>query len=445
MKKLFAILLALTVLVALVSCNGNQGNNQGNNNNNDVPVMTYDEYMAADVDAPVCVEVYVQATQSWWFDNDDGYGKITVYAADADGAYFIYEMKCDEADAEKLTEGTKIKVKGYKAVWSGEIEIMDPTFEFVEGADKFVAEAKDLTDKLGTDELVDYQNQLATFKGMTVKSISYKNDQVGNDIYITLTKGEAEYSFCVESYLTGLDTFVYQTAMTLAAGDVIDVTGFVYWYENVNTHITGIDFVSQHTMTYAEYDAAPVGCRVTVEAFVQDHQSWWEDKITVYAADADGAYFIYELACPEAQKNEIVPGAKIKVTGYKAEWSGEVEIVDATYQLVEAEPFIAEAKDLTDKLGTDELIDYQNQLAIFKDMTVKEIAYKNGEVGNDIYVKLTKGEAEYSFCVESYLTGADTEVYQAVSALTAGQVIDIEGFLYWYEGPNTHITAITVK
>lgn len=452
MKKLFAILLALTVLAALVSCGGNQGNNQVNNNDNQTSVMSYNEYVAAAVDAPVCVEAYVQATQSWWYDNDAGYGKITVYAADADGAYFIYEMQCDEADAAKLTKGAKIKVNGYKAEWSGEIEIIDATFEFVEGATPFVAEAKDLTDKLATDELIDFQNQLATFKDMSVKSVSYKNGEVGNDIYVTLTKDGAEYSFCVESYLTGLDTFVYKTAMTLREGDIIDITGFVYWYEGVNTHITGIDFVEQHTMTYAEYDAASIGCQVTVYAYVQATQGWWYDdeagygKITVYAADGDGAYFIYELECPESYKDAMTPGRAIKVNGYKAEWSGEIEITDATFEMVEdCEPYIAEAKDLTDKLGTDELVDYQNQLAAFKGLTVKEITFKNGEVGNDIYVTLTKGEAEYSFCVESYLTGADTEVYKAVQALEAGDVIDVTGFLYWYEGPNTHITSITVK
>ena len=29
-----------------------------------------------------------------------------------------------------------------------------------------------------------------------------------------------------------------------------------------------------------------------------------------------------------------------------------------------------------------------------------------------------------------------------VEALKAGDVIDVTGFLYWYNGPNTHITAI---
>ena len=78
-------------------------------------------------------------------------------------------------------------------------------------------------------------------------------------------------------------------------------------------------------------------------------------------------------------------------------------------------------------------------------MTVKAIEYKGGEPGDDIYVTLTYGGADYDFCVERYLTGPDTALYQAVQALSLGDTVDVEGFLYWYEGPNTHITGVTVK
>ena len=50
--------------------------------------------------------------------------------------------------------------------------------------------------------------------------------------------------------------------------------------------------------------------------------------------------------------------------------------------------------------------------------------------------------AIYDFTVESYLRGAGTEVYEAVKQLNVGDVIDLEGFLYWYEGANPHIIAV---
>ena len=197
-------------------------------------------------------------------------------------------------------------------------------------------------------------------------------------------------------------------------------------------------------MSHADYMAAELDAKVTVETYVQGHQSWWDNKITVYCQSKDGAYFLYELAGSEEDAAKLVPGTKILVTGTKAEWSGEVEIVDGTFEFVKGDSYIAEAFDATSLLGTDELINHQNEFVVFKGLTVEAIEYKNGEPGDDIYVTVSNGTASFDFCVELYLTGPDTEVYQTVGTLEAGDVVDIEGFLYWYEGPNTHITSVTV-
>ena len=211
-------------------------------------------------------------------------------------------------------------------------------------------------------------------------------------------------------------------------------------------------------MTHEEYVAADLDSEVIVETYVQAHQSWWEDKITVYCQSEDGAYFLYELACSEEDAAKLVPGTKIRVTGYKGEWSGEVEIMDGTFEFVEdGETFIAEALDVTELLGTDELINHQNEFVAFTGLTVEpstdaegnEVAFLynwdgSGEQGNDLYFNVSVNGQTYNFCVESYLCGADTEVYKAVEALEIGQTINAEGFLYWYEGVNPHITAVTV-
>ena len=196
-------------------------------------------------------------------------------------------------------------------------------------------------------------------------------------------------------------------------------------------------------MTYADYAAAELETPVVVECYVQNHQSWWDNKVTVYAADADGAYFIYEMACSEEDAAKLIPGAKIRVSGFKGEWAGEVEIMEATFEFVEGDSYIAEAIDATALLGTEELINYQNQLASFKGLTVEEISYKN-DGGDDIYLTLSLNGTSYNFCVEVYLTGTDSDVYTTVGTLNVGDVVDVEGFLYWYEGVNPHITAISL-
>ena len=201
---------------------------------------------------------------------------------------------------------------------------------------------------------------------------------------------------------------------------------------------------SEGVMTWAEYDAAALDTEVVVECYVQGHQSWWDNKITVYAQDPDGGYFMYEMACSEEDAAKLVPGTKIRVTGFKGEWQGEIEIMDATFEILEGS-WIADATDVTALLGTEELIKHQNKKVVFKGMTIDAIEYKNGEPGDDIYVTVSKDGQSYSFCVERYLTGPETEVYAAVGALNVGDVVDIEGFLYWYAGVNTHITGVSGK
>ena len=67
----------------------------------------------------------------------------------------------------------------------------------------------------------------------------------------------------------------------------------------------------------------------------QAKQSWYEDKATVYAQDKDGGYFFYDMACPEDEYDLLTPGTKIQVTGYKSEWSGETEIMDGSFEIID--------------------------------------------------------------------------------------------------------------
>lgn len=217
------------------------------------------------------------------------------------------------------------------------------------------------------------------------------------------------------------------------------------------------DVKSEGVMTYDEYVAAELDTEVVVETYVQAKQSWWEDKATVYSQDKDGGYFLYNMACSEEDYEKLTPGTKIKVTGYKSEWSGEVEIIDATFEIEEGN-YVAEAQDVTALLGKDELIDHQNKFVTFKGMTVEaskdadgnDVAFLynwdgSGQDGDDLYFNVSLDGSTYTFTVESYLCDNTTDVYNAVKGLNIGDQVDMEGFLYWYEGVNPHITSVTVK
>lgn len=218
------------------------------------------------------------------------------------------------------------------------------------------------------------------------------------------------------------------------------------------------DTKSEGVMTYEEYAAAALDSEVVIEAYVQAKQSWWEDQATVYAQDKDGAYFLYNMACSEEDYAKLTTGTKIKVTGYKAEWSGEVEIIDATFEIEDGN-YVAAAEDVTSLLGSDDLINHQNKFVTFKGMTVEaagqddagnDVAFLynwdgSGQEGDDLYFNVSLNGETYTFTVESYLCDSSTDVYKAVQGLNIGDTVDMEGFLYWYEGVNPHITSVTVK
>ena len=247
MKKLFAILLVAVMMLSIVAC-AETTNPPATEPSTPVSgVMNHRQYMAAEADAAVEVECYVQATQSWWAD------KITIYAMDKSyGGYFAYEVTCSQEDAAKLVPGTKINLKGYKTYYKGMPEIASgATLTIIEDGDTFIASATVLTDLLGKQELVEHAGEYAAFQGLTIKSITFKNDEPGDDIYVDFTLEDNTYSFCVERYLTDPETDLYKAFVDgeLKVGDVVNVYGFVYWYDadedgesgdGINTHITKI-------------------------------------------------------------------------------------------------------------------------------------------------------------------------------------------------------------
>jgi hypothetical protein len=202
--------------------------------------MSYETYAAAEPGTPVVIEAYVQACQEWWEDT------ITVYAQDGAGGYFIYNMDCSEKEAERLIPGQKIRVTGIKSVESGEAEIQEASFAFLKG--NYLFPPADVTELLDREELIVYQNQLVSFKGMTIEpwdesgaAFAYKDpDGMTDDLYFKASRDGKIYEFRVEFSLCGKSTGVYKAVEALKAGDSVDLEGFLCWDEGANPHITSI-------------------------------------------------------------------------------------------------------------------------------------------------------------------------------------------------------------
>lgn len=219
------------------------------------------------------------------------------------------------------------------------------------------------------------------------------------------------------------------------------------------------------TMTYSEFMAAESGDDVRIEGYIAAKQSFWNNAAVVYLVGGIGeGYLIYNMPMTEEEYNSLYTiGTCINVKGTKAIYALEHEIdgakgVDVTVKN-DAKEFQKEAIDLTESVDSDAIFKYQN--AYFKaTLKVKEYTttssdtgvsankaygYKGDEPTDDLYICFEDEKGNVlNACIEAYLTNKTTDVYDYVlNHLEVGQLVTIEGYLYWWNGANPHITSIT--
>ena len=220
--------------------------------------------------------------------------------------------------------------------------------------------------------------------------------------------------------------------------------------------------LSGDVIGHKEYMETNNNALVTIEAYIQAYQVWHDGLISLYLQDnRSGAYFVKDMSCTEDEAQQLMsPGTKLRITGIKTEWSGEIEIINATYEIIKGY-YVANYKDITALLGKDDLlINHMNEKVAFRGLKVvpskigdqEESAFRyawdgsgNSEDNCDLFFNVEHNGQIYEFWVNSLLTGNDTDVYRTVEQLKIGDIIDCEGYLYWYDGANPHITAVIVR
>ena len=193
---------------------------------------------------------------------------------------------------------------------------------------------------------------------------------------------------------------------------------------------------AEPVMTHEEFMMADMDSEVVVEGYISAVQQFSEEygNTSFFMQADDGAYFVYRIPCTAEDYEAFQVGQKIRITGFKTEWAGEVEIADASFQLIGDEKEYA-AADVTDLLGDDHLIHAMNLKVSFKGLQVKAandegaaFLYNwdgSGEDGNDLYFNVALNGEPYTFTVESDLCPAGSDVYEAVKALNVGDRIKI--------------------
>ena len=432
----------------------------GNVNEKSEGAMSYAEFMAAAKMDPVVIEAFVQGKQAYYAAK----GTANLYLADVDGAYYCYNCVMTQEQYDKLEAGTKVRISGEKGEYAGEIEVAEGKVEEILNG-SFTTLPVDVTDAVGNDELLEaHMNQLIAAKGLVVmpkdggEAVSKKENDTDPDLYIHLVGAQGALDVCVESFLTGPDTEVYKTAEGLKAGDVVDLEGFLYWYNGANPHVTGIKLTgsinekSENVMSYTEFMATEQMEPVLIEAYVQGKQDYYAEKGTanLYLADLDGAYYCYGCAMSQEQFDKLEEGTKVRVSGEKAEYAGEIEVGSGKLEEILEGKYIAAPVEM-DVFDEEQTVfaQYMNCKVVFHGMEIAAgkdgadaVTKKENDTDPDLYFRASCESGEVSFCVESYLTGPDSDVYKTVENLKAGDKVDITCFLYWYNGANPHVLSV---
>ena len=201
----------------------------------------YGKFMNTENNTVTTVTGYIAAKQSWW-DN-----KATIYLLDDNSeGYFVYNLPCTKEQYDSdLAVGNKVSVTGVKGEWSGQAEILGQdgagaTYKVLDGK-KTSFTPIELTLEPGVEI---FNNAYFTVKDVTlVSDPTFQNsDNKTGDIYFTVKDADGNtMDCCVESYLTAEDTDFYKSVAELKAGAKINITGYMYIYNNAaNPHIVSI-------------------------------------------------------------------------------------------------------------------------------------------------------------------------------------------------------------
>jgi len=72
------------------------------------------------------------------------------------------------------------------------------------------------------------------------QAFRYNKDIQGEDIYFKVKVGETVLTFCVETDYSNSESAAYKAAEALQIGDTVTISGFAYWYDALQLHVTNI-------------------------------------------------------------------------------------------------------------------------------------------------------------------------------------------------------------
>ena len=212
---------------------------------------------------------------------------------------------------------------------------------------------------------------------------------------------------------------------------------------------------SEPVNSFSEFLSADDSQPVTIESYLQEKQTWSDGKTGIFLQDEEGAYYVYNLPCTMEEYLDLNPGQRLRIRGYKTDFSGELQLTDASFSVLNGS-YLADPYDVTEIFGSDELYLYLNRRIRLTGLTVESMfdgtsAFYYGwdntgnvEKESDLYFTASNSSETCTFLVKTQLRGTDSEAYRTVQNLRIGDTVNLEGILSWYNGPQPLVTSITV-
>ena len=195
-------------------------------------VMSWDEFVAAEEDAPVVIQGVIYGIVETTKEKND------LYLQDENGGYFVYKLSINPAE-QVLKIGMTVRVSGIRDTYYGvyqianaSVEILDETIKEVTPIDitKAFVDAKDLK----AEDLTKYQSMLVTIKGATVLG-----QDTSNQTYFNFSLGGKQTYVRIStstSMLSGDAQTILKQNVANHIGYSADITGFLSIY-NGNIYI----------------------------------------------------------------------------------------------------------------------------------------------------------------------------------------------------------------
>lgn len=209
-----------------------------------VPMSDLEEidYWYNNTGVSIEIKGYVVAIGEAWTEQ---YGNMCVYVVDEDflGGFYVYRVKADKENADKVKPGVHVTITGTTNTnYNGLIEtnsggnlVVDEDIQAIDVRDHIYAYDQDIIG--GVPAAIYQQSRLVSLTNWEVKSVAKSAPEAGETgTLFTLTKGGVDVTVAVSKYLAGEyltqegdATWEGLCALvgTVKAGDVVSVTGIL--------------------------------------------------------------------------------------------------------------------------------------------------------------------------------------------------------------------------